>query len=1256
MKLARKAAGVWFVALLAVCLWMDGTGFGQASASLRGHVSDPSGAVIPHASMRLVRSDTNTARETSTNSEGFYEFLQLAPGPYRLTVTAKGFATVQRSDLNLIVNVPATADFRLPVAATGEQVEVSGTAPMLNTTDASLGNGFDTRQVSQLPIEGRNVVELLSLQPGVTYLGTRIDATVDTRSGAVNGARSDQSNVTLDGVDVNDQNNGFAFTSVLRNTQDSVSDFRVTTSNANADAGRSAGAQVALVTKSGTNQFHGSVYEYNRNTSLAANDYFLKASELASGQPNQRSKLIRNVFGGSLGGPVVHSRVFFFANYEGRRDREAVSEVQTVPTASMRAGYLVYQNANNSLTTLTPGQIKSMDPLGLGVDPAIMGILQGYPAPNDPTVGDGLDTSGYRFAANEKRKFDTYIARLDFNLTADGRHAIFWRGNLQNDHQGGAPQFPGQPPATTLLDNSKGFALSYTAVLSPSKVNSFHWGFTRQGGESAGISQEPQVTLAGLSSPFAFTRSTSYHAPVHNLTDDFSWNKGAHTLQLGGNVRLVTSYRLSYANSFPSANINLGWLIDSGIANRGVPFDPAVSGLPAVADPFSLEYDNILMTLVGMVTEGNAIYNYDKHGNPLPLGSGLVRNFHWAEFEPYAQDSWKVTRNLTLTYGLRWTVLQPPAETHGNQVGPCVLNGGSCRPLSLTDWLNQSAQQGSSGGAAINVPHISFAPNGRYNGQPDLWNYDLHNFAPRVAFAWSPSFSEGWLAKLLGGAGKTSIRGGYGIYYSHFGAATVNSYDAAGSYGLSSQVSNVPGTVSVSSAPRFTGITTIPAGILPPAPAGGFPATPPSDAFAISWGIDRAMKTPYSHAIDFSISRELSKDLVLDIAYVGRFSRRLPEQEDVAMPLDLVDPKSGMDYFTAATMLANMAHANVPVQNVAPMAYWQNLFGALAGTDVGFGTSSTATQVVYSQFLENVGNETYALFNLDLPDSQSGAGLNVPGHSYPSYRFYHDQYSALYSWRTIGTSDYNGLEISLQKHFSGGLQGAFNYTWSKSLDWTSQAERIPTSGGNNQAQIINTWNPAQLRGLSDFNPAHQINANWIFDLPVGRGRRFGAGLGSVLNAIVGGWQLNGLFRWTSGMPWTVDEGSTWPTNWDIEGWAALQHPLSGTDLRRGSGANAFADPQGVMSAFRIDLPGESGTRNPLHGDGYFGLDAGLAKVFHPTERLGLRFRWDVFNVPNSVRFDVNTIGNRLDQPTTFGVYTQTLTSPRVMQIALRAEW
>ncbi len=1213
LKLAAYGRSAFALVLLALTSLGVGA---QSLSSMRGRVTDASGAGIPGAYIRLTRTDINATRGAKSDKGGLYELVQLSPGVYTLTVEASGFAEIEKRNLRLEVSLPTTADVTLQVASSTQKIDVTeASAPMVNTTDASLGNVFDMKQVEQLPIEARNVVELLSLQPGVVYLGNRVDASSDTRSGAVNGVRSDQSNVTLDGVDVNDQLRGFAFNSVLRNTQDSVEEFRVTTSNSNADAGRSAGAQVALVTKSGTNAFHGSLYEYNRNTDFVANDYFLKLSQISSGQPNQRSPLIRNVFGGSIGGPIVKNRLFFFFNYEERRDSQAASEIRTVPNASMRAGLLHYQNANGGTTALTPAEIRQMDPLGIGESAAVLGILQSYPLPNDATVGDGFNTAGYRFAANEKAKFKSYIGRIDYNVTADGRNTLFWRGNLQGDSQGGAPQYPGQAPATSTLDNSKGFAAGYTAVLTPTQVNTFRWGFTRQGGANAGISQNPEVTFAGLDTPIAFTRSSKYHIPVQNLTDDYSWTKGSHALQFGLNARIIDNYSLSYAKSFPSANINLGWLLNSGIANKNGPFDPAAAGYTPVSDGFGREYDNILMTLVGIVTEGNAVYNYDKTGQPLSLGSPLPRDFRWNEYEGYASDSWKVKPNLTFTYGLRWTYLQAPAESHGTQVGPCVLSGSTCSPLSLSNYLNLNATEGIYGGAASGAPNISFAPNGRYNGKADFWSPQKDNFAPRLAVAWAPDFGNGWLRKIFGGKNSTSIRGGYSLFYSHFGAATVNSYDSAGSYGLSSQVQNVPGSVTVSSAPRFTGITAIPAGLLPAAPAGGFPATPPGDAFAISWGLDNGMKTPYSHAIDFSISRQLAHDIILDVAYVGSFSRRLPEQEDVAMPLNLRDPKSRVDYFTAATQLAQLSHAGVPTANVKPIPYFENIFGALGGTNPGGGPLS-ATQVVYNQFLNNVGNETYALFQLDLPDSQTGAGLNVPGHSYPSYRFYHDQYSALYTWRTIGTSDYNALQVMLHKRFSAGLQGDFNYTFSKSMDWTSQAERIPTSGGNNGAQIINTWNPSQLRGVSDFDATHQINSNWIFDLPVGRNRTVGNHLNRWLDAIVGGWQLNGLFRWTSGLPFTVDEGSTWPTNWDIQGWGIYQNALSSVDLKRGSGPKAYANPQAVYKAFRIDYPGESGTRNPLRGDGYFGLDAGLSKVFVPVERVRLRLRWDVFNVTN----------------------------------------
>jgi len=459
-----------------------------SSSSLQGTVTDPSGSTISGASVALSSNELKLERTMMTGGQGEYRFVALPPGIYNLTVTAKGFYRYQQTGLQLLVNTPATANVQLKVGSATETVTVTGEAPTLNLVDASIGNPFNETQVKQLPLEGRSVPELLSLQAGVAYTGNRPDLSdpkvkdQDTRNGAVNGARSDQSNITLDGVDVNDQAAGYAFTSVLPVTLDSVQEFRVTTSNYNADQGEGSGAQVALVTKSGTNVFHGSLYEYHRNTFTSASDYFLQAP----------LKLIRNIFGVSVGGPIEKNRLFFFVNYEGTRQREQNSVVRTIPTPSLCQGILQYVDVNGQTQTFTQTQLSnpSLDPLGLGINPAIENaghtgyfdttFCNGKFTTNDNSVGDGLNYSGFRFGAPISLDNNALIARIDYHLTADGKHTLFWRGALQNIYNPQEPFLPGSPPMQTMTDHSKGFVVGYTAVLNPSMVNSFHWGFTRQ--------------------------------------------------------------------------------------------------------------------------------------------------------------------------------------------------------------------------------------------------------------------------------------------------------------------------------------------------------------------------------------------------------------------------------------------------------------------------------------------------------------------------------------------------------------------------------------------------------------------------------------------------------------------------------------------------------------------------------------------------------------------------------------------------------
>jgi len=1237
--------------------------FGQATTSLRGHVTDASGAVVPGAQLTLTLTGTGAAREGRTDSSGEYQFQQLAPGKYTLKVSAEGFSPVEKQGMNLLVGQPATEDVALPVGTVTQQVTVdTNVQPVLNTTDATLGNAFAEKQVQSLPIEGRNVPDLLSLQPGVTYLGRTDDNNgtnavgnngQDSRSGTVNGGRSDQSNITLDGVDVNDLNNGYAFTSVLRVTQDSVGEFRVTTSNPDAAEGRSSGAQVGLITRSGTNQFHGAVYEYNRSNLFEANDFFNKQQQLASGEPNTPPKLIRNVFGAAVGGPILRDKLFAFLNYEGRRDTEGQSvNAGTVPLQSFRNGNIQYQTNSGSIFNLTPSQIQGMDPQGIGDNPNILQLYSQYPQANDPTQGDTYNTGGFRFPYTLHRSYDTYIARMDWNITKNGNHTIFWRGNLQGDNEPTPPAFPGQPPSTSTLTNSRGLAVGYTAVLTPNLVNTARYGFTRQGVDNAGISKEPYVNLAAVAQPEAFTRSTSYIIPVQNVVDDISWTKHDHSFQFGVNIRFIDDQRASDANSYPDGQMNQGWLSNgSTVAGNGGPFDPAAYGYPAVNQVFVNQYNDALLGLVGIITEGDAIYNYTKQGTALPLGTVIKRDYRWNEYEFYAQDSWKALKNLTLTYGLRWSLLQSPAETTGTQVGTCKVNAGVCQPFALSDYYQQSAQQGVSGGAASAIGDVSFDLNGRYNGKPDFWNMEKNNIGPRLALAYSPTPEGGFLNKIFGN-NKSSIRAGYSLVYDHFGAATVNTFDTTGSYGLSSNISNPVGTVNIATAPRFTDINTIPASVLPAAPAGGFPATPDPAQFAISWGLDSKIKTPYSHLIDFSIARELKNGSSIEISYVGRLAHRLLAQEDVAMPLNLT--VGGTPYFGPAAAMAKLARAQVPVNSVQKVAYWESLFPQLDGADIGWGPLS-ATQNVYELFQQNKYNETYALFELDAPDALSGAGVN-PNGSYPSFRFYHDQYSALYAWRSIGYSNYHALEVVYRQQFGSGLQADFNYTFSKSMDITSQAERLNSSGSTNYAQIMNTWNPNQLYGVSDYDARHQINANYIWDLPIGRGKQFLSNANRLTNALIGGWQTTGIVRWTSGFPFLVNNGAYYPTNWDIQGYATQVAPIPSRAAKRGKLTQRFADPQAVFNSFDFTLPGGSGTRNPLRGDGYFSWDTGLNKAFAITERAKLQLRWEMFNVTNSVRFDAQSINSTLDNGPNFGQARTLLTNKRLAQFAARVEF
>ena len=1296
------------------------------TTSVRGVVLDKSGAAVVGARVVVENAGQALQRETRTDGSGEYKFLGLPPGTYTLTVEKEGFRKFESRALDLLVNLPATQDVNLVVGTVTEQIEVSAQAQTVNTTDASLGIAFNENQVKQLPLESRNVPDLLSLQPGVVYTGDRpdIDTDIDTRNGSVNGSHSDQSNIALDGVAVNDKG-GYAFASVLPVTLDSVQEFRVTTANYGAEQGSSSGAQVALVTKSGTNSFHGSVYEYNRNSYVSANDYFIKRAQLESGQPNRPSQLNRNIFGTSIGGPIHKNRMYFFLNYEGYRDAEAVSTLQAVPTASLRDGvieYLCETNPNGSPNTglcpgntvqgisganhtappgyqaLSPMQITQMDSTSLGPhgpDPVVVQYMNStYPLPNDTTIGDLVNTAGFRFRGSTHNIKDWYIGKLDYNLANDGKQRISLSAALANESLAGTPFLPGTPPETTTVNYNKGLIATYSWVISPTLLNTFRYGFIRESIGTLGDTNEAWNELLALSQPIFY--SSSFQRPIHNFNDDVSWVRGKHTWQFGYQMAILREPESNTGNSFSNGQANPDWLFNSGLAeNAQSPLDPSNHGLPAVDPSFASNYDYPMTSLLGMVTLVNANYNYQRNGQALPQGTPVTRRFGEDSYEWYAQDSWKVKSNLTVNLGLRYSLFSPPWETNGLQVSPT---------FSLNTWFNNRAQGMLQGVPSSAQPLVSYNWSGPANGgKPGYYNWDYHNFAPRLSFAYSPGWSDGILGKLAGGPGKSSIRAGFAMLYDRVGESIVDTFDRNGSFGLFTELENPSDTETSLTAPRLTNMNVIPqtdytgTQIFIQPPASSFPKTFPSTlntgGSAITWGIDDKLKTPYSYNIDFGVSRALGSGFTFEGTYVGRLSRRGLAQEDLAMPLDIYDKKSGIDYFTAETTLAKIFRPELNAGNNAAtlsfnpkqvpanvQAFWTDQIQPLAPGGAytisgctGGSSMATMSPVVaaFDVFCSTQFNDSLGLYNLDtygIPD------FNNPNRSYypitGPYTYFSPQFSSLYAWRSIANASYNALQVTLRHSMTHGVQFDFNYTYSKSIDLASDAERIAPASMISSLNniIINSWNPKQERGVSSYDATHQFNANWIAELPFGRHRAIGGSADSALNALIGGWQLSGLFRWTSGFPVNVDNGySNFPTNFEQEGNANLVGPVTtGAYLIKtgpdAGNVNIFANGPAAISSFAPAYAGQSGQRDVIRGDGFFGIDLGLAKrwMMPWSEKQSLQFRWEVFNVTNSVRFDVQSsllsAALTLDSGGSFGNYSGLLTNPRIMQFALRYEF
>ncbi|MGH9967173.1 MAG: TonB-dependent receptor [Pyrinomonadaceae bacterium] len=1229
----------------------------QGTSTVRGTVKDPQGNVVSGATVTLTNSGNNVSRTATTTDSGGFVFEFVAVGDYKVEVEAQGFKKAVITDVHALVSKPTPVEVTLELGSVSETVTVaSGSAELLvNRDDATLGNNFVSKQITDLPLEARNVVALLSLQPG------------STRDGFIAGARADQSNVTLDGVDINeaetnqisnpnadpaDSTNALNLvperSTVLRLNAEAVEEFRVTTANPNANQGRSGGAQVALVTKSGSNEFHGAGFEFYRTKKFSANDFFNNKAGV------EKPALIRHTFGGALGGPIIKDRAFFFYSFEGDRITRAATAIRTVPLASLGRGEVRYFNPEGGVTTLNLAQLNGIFD-EVGTNPLAVAVLANaaskYPA-NDFSIGDGLNTAGFRFNTPLPAERNSHVGKFDFNLTS--KQQAFVRANVIYDVIARERQFP-DTPSPTIWSHPVGLAAGHTWTLSNSIVNNFRFGFTREAFSQQGDSSDNSISFRFVFSPFTFSRTLTRITPVTNFTDDLSWVKGNHSFGFGANVRLIRNRRNSFANAFDDAITN-----PSFYEGGGDPISDAVDAFSPISGS-RVGVQNSVTALIGRFSQYSALFTFDRDGTLLPSGTSAAREFRTEEYDGYFQDVWKVKPNVTITYGLRYTISRPVYEKNGFEVKTSI-------PLSDFFALRR---QGALAGQPVNTP-LTLELSGPANNASPLYNYDKNNFQPRIAFAWSPTL-KGFLGKVFGHNRESVIRGGFAVANDYYGQQLATTFDLNNTLGFTSSQDIAANTFNLDSrpAPLFTGFgqavrplprITVPGNIT-------FPRTQPFEpnpaGFAqdrrIERSLDSKLVAPINYSWNLTWERELPRGIVAQASYLGRAARNLIASRDVMALNNLVDPISGIDWYTVARQLEFLRSQGVPISAVQQIPWFANMLPPDIAARMNanyFGEevidpTLNQTQAVYAVAVLVYGN--------DWTDTQDvieqGLERNI---------FFHPQYGALSAFSSIARSNYHAAAFSLRQRLGRSLSWDFNYTYSHSLDDASGLQTADAFGG---AFILNPLLQGDSYSSSDFDTRHIINANAAWEVPFGRNRRYFSNIGRFADAFLGGWQITGIFRWNSGLPISTPfDDARWATNWNVQSNTVRIRDVQTCPAR---GGRLFdCNTLDAYHSFRNALPGEAGDRNVFRLPGYVNLDMGVSKAFSLpwNENHKLQLRVEAFNVTNTQRMSTPDTGSRTGYG--LGLDPQTFTSlddippnwarfigiqgaPRVMQFGIR---
>ncbi len=1179
-----------------------------STTALSGTIYDSSGAVVAGATVTALNNATGVPLKQATNSAGLYSFPSVAVGSYTLIVEMTGFKTLRRTGITLVVGTPATENVNLELGDTREVVRVEASAVPINTSTATLGNVVEHQAVASLPLNGRNPLNLIVLEPGVTQRqGTTI---------TVNGTRSMAGNVTIDGIEANEASNPVPVNNVFRINPDNVEEFKVTTSNPTPEEGKNSGLNVSIATRSGTNSYHVQAIEYFRNSVLNANEFY------ANAQGNPRTSIHSNQYGFDGGGPIKKNKTFVYGAWQGQKVNlalaidKAFGHIPNVYTPTALSGVYRYFVANpaspltinsqkitgNSPALVNPDgsfaagvhtcatptdlncvrtySIFANDPLHVGGDPGVLKLLGSYPGPNNFSGGDGLNVAGFLWNSPFEVRGPRNLVRIDHVLNST--NSIYFRAlwaeedQLKGDPLNSRPAvFPGFPPRGEVQRPAQNYAFSWRRVVSPTTVNEFTVGYARFKFYFTYIDSNPNAaslptyTFNNVDVSYVNQPHTIRWLNTPQLIDNFSWIRGAHQLKFGANVRLYQQNN----QGGTAASQSLVPSISLSASLR--PPEPSF-GLPTVASgstPGINSTDNgrllsAINDLLGIPATLKAAFLGNLNSDTF-IGSRSGNYYSvWdtgerlKQYNFYGQDEWRARRNLTVTYGVRWEINRPPTE--------------SSEPIYVPDKPINGSQ-----GAVTFV---------RANSWWKRSNLDA--FAPRVGISWSPF------------GNKTVIHAGYGIAFdpitTYMAGAAANSLPGlAYTCTATTYAGTTPGCASVPNVRLSQGFPQVlapPSGVKP----SSFLSPPPQllGAAPNTVVLDPNFKQATVHQWNFSIQRELPGEMVLQIAYVANRGERLYSQLDA-------------NQISAAPILPQFLAMQTNVNNKCRPD----------GTGCPAGVTGLSIPLVTSGILTNAFVNSTTTIN-DLTQNAAGnfAGrieqATLGAHLRPN-----QQFGSVMFLSNSADSVYHSLQTTLRKRFSHGLLFNFAYTFSKVIDDQS-ADPIVTTFTPTSVATIDSNNLRIDRARADFDQKHVIQMTWIYELPFGKGQRWLGNAPRMINALVGGWSLQGLNANMSGEPFSISSGSktAFYSNSTNSRAVIVGNTLPGDGLRPKAGVVGpvfFQD----NSAFALAAPGQTGMgRNMFNGPWYWDMDGAISKSFQPSERAKITFRLEAFNALNHTNY------------------------------------